>query len=400
MEITLLRIKNMKHLLLFTIAFFLTLNVIGQKRYYYDEAGNRVNEDEAVTYKDIKKNGDKYSVKEYYSSNDQLKLKGSYLSSDAILDERHGRFTTYHENGQLEHEVRFKNGKEDGEVITYYPDGKVKSKGEYFGGKETGEWVYYYENGQISGQGLFFGGDLNGDWTWYYEDGTPKKKARYKNGVKDGKFITYHKNGVKEIDCYYESDSFYGYYSEYWDNEKLSAFGKYFNNKRDSVWMWYHANGNPSCKAIYERGVFANGEFYNEKGDEMDKRVRSGNLVVLPKYPGGLDNFTNLVLKRIDNQDIDFKEAKKAHYNKTTIFKVELDKEGKVSLVKMLSPNEDLSYSDKFKIIETLRTAMNDLPDFAPKRAYNRYVESTVLFGIEFDAHDKTLKISVVGLED
>jgi len=382
------------------ILLAVTLNLSAQKRFYYDESGNKVKSSQAVSYKDITKNGEKYKVKEYYASNDKLKLQGSYLTSAVRPEDRHGRFTTFYENGSKEYEVRFKKGKEEGEYICMHDNGKEKAKGNYAGGKETGDWIYYYDNGQVKGQGKYFAGKYNGDWTWYFEDGVKKKEARYKNGVKDGAYITYHKNSQVEIQALYEGDSLWGVYQSFWSNGKKSAWGKYYNNKRDSSWLWFHENGNKSCRVNYEKGEFQNGDYYNEEGVEIDKRVRSGNLVKLPKYPGGLDKFSNLILNRLEDKEINLKAARKVRYEKTMTFSVELDATGKPTKVVMISPDEHKPYGDPFDVISAVRTAMSDLPEFTPKRAYNRYVESAAIFVVKFDAVTKNISIAVAGLRD
>jgi len=382
------------------IVLFAAINLNAQKRFYFDESGNKAKSSNAVFYKDITKSGDKYKVKEYYSSNNKLKLQGSYTTSSTRDEDRHGRFSAFYENGQMEYEVRFKYGKEEGEYTSYHANGKEKAKGSFAGGKETGDWIYFHENGQISGKGKYFAGKYNGDWIWYYEDGTKKKEARYKNGVKDGNYITYHENGKTETSSNYDGDSLWGVYQTFWSNGKQSAWGKYYNNQRDSTWNWFHENGVKSCHVNYEKGEFQNGDYFNEEGKEIDRRVRSGNLVKLPKYPGGIDKFTNLVLNKMDDDDINLKGAKKARYEKLMIFTVEMDAAGKVTKAEMISPDESKPYGDPFNVIKAVRDAMQNLPELTPMRAYNRYVESSAIFIIKYDAVTKSMRISVIGLDE
>lgn len=129
--------NNTLNTLTLLIVLFAAISLNAQKRFYFDESGNKAKSSDAVYYKDITKSGDKYKVKEYYSSNDKLKLQGSYTTSSIRDEDRHGRFTTFYENGQLEYEVRFKYGKEEGDYISYHANGKEKEKGIFAGGKET-----------------------------------------------------------------------------------------------------------------------------------------------------------------------------------------------------------------------------------------------------------------------
>lgn len=390
----------MKKLSLLLIIFAVSTALLAQKKSYYNESGNKVKAEEAVYYRTVSKNGSKFSIKEYYAANNQLKSKGSYTHGSGADQYRNGRFEFYYLDGQLHYKVRYKNGKPEGEYIAYHKNAKEKAKGNYFGGQESGDWVYYHENGQISAKGMYFAGEYNGDWVWYYEDGTVKRKGRYKNGKRDGDYLTFYENGKAHVKCYYEMDSLWGRYSSHWDNGNKAAEGVYYDNKKDSTWYWYHKNGNMSCRVLYERGEFNNGDYYNEDGEESPKRVREGNLVRLPKYPGGLDKMVQLVMNRMEKQEINLKQARKARYKVTTLFEVEIDEKGTVTDVKMLMPNEEKPYSDPFNVVEAFRDAILDLPDLTPMLAYNRNVETTVYFVLRFDATKKTLSISPIGLED
>ena len=59
------------------------------------------------------------------------------------------KIISYHENGQIEKEGIYINGKEEGKWIWYYENGQVKSEGKYKNGNKDGEWVNYYEKRQF-----------------------------------------------------------------------------------------------------------------------------------------------------------------------------------------------------------------------------------------------------------
>jgi|GEM_PF-2008478 len=391
--------RKVKYIISLIVILTIATNINAQKRYYFEADDTRCKSDEAFYYKDITKVGSKYKVKEYYAANDQLKSMGSYLTSDGDPKERDGNFEAYYDNGQKEFEVRFKRGNEEGDYISYYKNGKEKSKGKYFGGKRNGEWVIYYENGQIKGQGKYFVDEYDSDWSWFYDDGSKEKEARYKSGRKDGFLRTFHKNGKPYINAIYESDSLTGYYNEYWDNGNKAAYGKYFNNKKDSIWNWYHTNGKQSARAIFTKGVFENGIFYNEEGEEMSKRVRSEkDLIKNNQYSGGAEAIIDEINRALSNT-IDLKAVKKYHYTAKIVFEIVVDKEGKVIKRTMLSPDENKDFKDPHKVIETVQTTVNAMDNFTPKRAYNRYVEGTIILEVKFDGYTQELALATNGLE-
>ena len=131
------------------IVLFAAINLNAQKRFYFDESGNKAKSSNAVFYKDITKSGDKYKVKEYYSSNNKLKLQGSYTTSSTRDEDRHGRFSAFYENGQMEYEVRLTVKRFDQHIISLeyyvslfcggaYPDSYTQG---YTFNRKTGEQI-------------------------------------------------------------------------------------------------------------------------------------------------------------------------------------------------------------------------------------------------------------------
>ena len=51
--------------------------------------------------------------------------------------------TYYHENGQIQQQGFFKNGKLEGQWVSYDENGVKKSFGEYASGEKTGKWVFW-----------------------------------------------------------------------------------------------------------------------------------------------------------------------------------------------------------------------------------------------------------------
>ena len=64
-----------------------------------------------------------------------------------------GKNLCKYENGQIESEKNYKDGKLDGKLTTWYSDGLKSLEGNYKDGKEDGKWTDWYENGQIESEG-------------------------------------------------------------------------------------------------------------------------------------------------------------------------------------------------------------------------------------------------------
>jgi hypothetical protein len=59
--------------------------------------------------------------------------------------------------------------------------------------------TYFYDNGQVQQEGFFENGKLEGYWVAYNEDGTKKASGFYKEGVKVGKWFFYKDVNLNEV---------------------------------------------------------------------------------------------------------------------------------------------------------------------------------------------------------
>ena len=59
--------------------------------------------------------------------------------------------------------------------------------------------TYFYENGQVQQEGFFVNGKLEGYWVAYNEDGSKKSSGFYKEGVKVGKWFFANDSSVAEV---------------------------------------------------------------------------------------------------------------------------------------------------------------------------------------------------------
>lgn len=60
--------------------------------------------------------------------------------------------------------------------------------------------TYFYENGVVQQQGFFNEGKLDGKWISYDEKGDKKSIAEYSNGEKVGKWFFWNSNSLAEVD--------------------------------------------------------------------------------------------------------------------------------------------------------------------------------------------------------
>ncbi|WP_333599304.1 toxin-antitoxin system YwqK family antitoxin [Flavobacterium sp.] len=60
--------------------------------------------------------------------------------------------------------------------------------------------TYYYDNGKIQQQGYFKDGKLEGKWVAFDEQGNKKSTGEYANGEKTGKWFFWNDKSLSEVD--------------------------------------------------------------------------------------------------------------------------------------------------------------------------------------------------------
>ncbi|KFF19332.1 MULTISPECIES: toxin-antitoxin system YwqK family antitoxin [Flavobacterium] len=60
--------------------------------------------------------------------------------------------------------------------------------------------TYYYENGKVQQEGFFKDGKLDGVWVAFDENGNKKSTGLYANGEKTGKWFFWNGSNLSEVD--------------------------------------------------------------------------------------------------------------------------------------------------------------------------------------------------------
>lgn len=60
--------------------------------------------------------------------------------------------------------------------------------------------VYYFEDGKIQQEGFFKNGKLEGTWTSYDANGNKQSIGNYENGTKTGKWFFWNGSNLSEVD--------------------------------------------------------------------------------------------------------------------------------------------------------------------------------------------------------
>lgn len=85
---------------------------------------------------------------------------------------------------------------------TYYPNGKPQMEGSYQNSRRNGKWTYWHENGNLWSEGIFADGKAEGKRTTYFSNGKVQYEGNYKMDMRVGIWRFFDENGrmLKEVD--------------------------------------------------------------------------------------------------------------------------------------------------------------------------------------------------------
>ncbi len=93
--------------------------------------------------------------------------------------ERHGRFTSWYENGQKKFEGMFEHEIRSGEFTWWHENTQQAVQGSFKNDERHGQWSWWHENGQKAIHGQYDNGKLDGKWFYWNADGKLERKMDY-----------------------------------------------------------------------------------------------------------------------------------------------------------------------------------------------------------------------------
>ena len=225
------------------------------------------------------------------------KVIGIHKEGAPFKKENYGDFI-YPIINMIKEDIRIKrnNGK-------YINDKYIYDDGKYYIGEiknnlPNGKGIKYYQNGKINYEGYFINGKFEGNGKLFYEDGA-YYIGQFKNGLSNGKGTDYNSKGIIKYYGDYVNDKFEGngkyiwedgdYYIGQWKNGLKHGKGtEYYKNgniKYDGDFVNHKAEGNG--KYIWEDGDYYIGQWKNDlKHGKGTYYYKNGNI----KYNGNWNN--------------------------------------------------------------------------------------------------------------
>ena len=132
-----------------------------------------------------------------------------------------GKQTYWYEDGQIEREYNYKNGRQ--QDTTAWNEIGQKTTVHYYLNNSLNKAIRwkYYENGQAKEEAHLDMTSVNPVYIYlirWHENGQKSQEVNYKDGKKDGKWIQWYENGQQQLERNYKKGELKG--KETWWNEK------------------------------------------------------------------------------------------------------------------------------------------------------------------------------------
>ena len=104
--------------------------------------------------------------------------------------------SSYYQNGNLEYEAEYINGKLDGTSRFWSEDGSLVSEAEYSNGQPHGTWENFYPNGSVMHEVQYEFGQKHGNEKWYYENKQLKSEQKFSYGDTVNDIVRWNPDGT------------------------------------------------------------------------------------------------------------------------------------------------------------------------------------------------------------
>lgn len=226
----------------------------------------------------------------YFFTSGKLKAVGNFAAGDGgnlgttgiPKNGREGKWIFYNENGQLNQEVFWKNGKSNGEFKVYYENGKLKEESNWLNDLQTGVYKKYYENGNKNFEwSNVLNGKGDGLYTYYHENGNKQEEGKFVNGLVHGIVRFYSPEGILTEESNFLKGKREGIRTTFYPSGKIKATYNCKNDKIHGSVKGYFENGKLESSSTVdslskaERNLIGDFYIYNSDGSLRSHGVAS-----------------------------------------------------------------------------------------------------------------------------
>ena len=226
-----------------------------------------------------------YELNEDIDKDTGDKIKAGQVIGVKTADDADGQFLFWYDKQRIKiksHKV-FKNGKRNGKWTIWHENGNVARTSSYAAGKKDGSYAYYFNDGSKKEEGAWKNDQRDGLWAKYSNNGNTQKEGTYSNGKKDGVWTTWNDKGLIASKYLYENNKVidkWAFKYQFYSNGNEKTLKSTRNNKLDGEQTIWHQNGQMKSIGNYTTGK-ENGDFqeWYENG-QMQSKVNylNGNM--------------------------------------------------------------------------------------------------------------------------
>ena len=144
---------------------------------------------------------------------------------------------------------------DDGVKRAYWENGKLKSELRYEQGKLNGECVWYDQNGKKQTQAFYHNDTLEGLYQRWHNNGQLAEERWYKEGLQDSVCRVFSEKGDMVSEDHYRCGQLNGESRKWYDNGQIFQEGQYVDGLMDGLWLVFYPSGALASKAEYRMGT-------------------------------------------------------------------------------------------------------------------------------------------------
>lgn len=201
-----------------------------------------------------------------YSQDGEIILQVNYKN-----DLPHGQFTGFAFGGIVEETGEYENGRKIGKWLTYFPGTKTIESEKFYDalGNKTGEWKFYYENKRVARIENYENDIPVGVWEEFFPNRALSKRKTYELGLPIGPYIENHANGNVSVQGQYVSGGKDGLWKSYFPEGKIYSIGEYKNDLKTGLWKYFNKIGILIAEGEYTLGSENGQWFYYYDGGQL-----------------------------------------------------------------------------------------------------------------------------------
>jgi RNA polymerase sigma factor (sigma-70 family) len=180
----------------------------------------------------------------------QKDFEGNLYSEVKYVDgKKEGEMFYFFQSGKLSHQIQYHENMREGAFIRNYENGNLHEKGNYFKDKKHGEWEGFGDNGLLVKKGSYDADKKTGVWKEYHGNGQLKNETEYLNGLPTKSVVSYNSEGHKMSEVILDKFG-NGKYKVFDEDGKIKFEEEIGVYNTISSWKSYNKNGTIASEMI------------------------------------------------------------------------------------------------------------------------------------------------------